>query len=207
MKKPPTKRQMDVLRVIRDYQRRHGYGPARVDIAKALNLKAPQGIDSHINGLERRGLLISTGKARGLRLVEPDQVPLIDARDEVGPKEALIDESRIIDRISGSVADLFDPRPTLFWRSDDSLRTLCINAGELVAIATGLEAQDGQIVVARIGNRFTCRRLQRIDESLVELAPITSDGKDAPVQIDSVVEHVYIEGVVVGTLVAKALNP
>jgi SOS-response transcriptional repressor LexA len=70
-KTPPrlaTEKQMEVLRFVQDFCRRHDYGCGVRDIADFLNSKNPNAAMCHIIPLEKKGLLKRTpGKARSIR--------------------------------------------------------------------------------------------------------------------------------------------
>jgi repressor LexA len=52
-----TRRQREVLVVIRDYQRRYGYSPSVREIGSKLGLSSPSTPFAHLDGLERLGLV------------------------------------------------------------------------------------------------------------------------------------------------------
>ena len=64
------------------------------------------------------------------------------------------------------------------------------------------EANDGDIVLARIGPEVTLKRLQRIDAEHVELQPVSTNSEHEPIRIGRSTEDTEIVGIVVGAIVA-----
>jgi repressor LexA len=66
-----TNRQTDVLRFIRSYIRREGFGPSVRDICVAIGIKSPNAALRHMRAIERAGYIRrSSGIARGIILVD-----------------------------------------------------------------------------------------------------------------------------------------
>ena len=76
----PTPRQLDVLREVRSFQRRKGYTPTLRDLGEALGMRSTSTVDSHLDALERKGLLQRVRHiTRGL-IVTPAGHAALDAR-------------------------------------------------------------------------------------------------------------------------------
>jgi repressor LexA len=93
----------------------------------------------------------------------------------------------LIDRL------LFSPRPDYLLRvKGDSMRDEGIFDGDLVAVHRTREAHNGQVVVARIGDEITIKRL-RIDADGIALLPRNPDY--APIRVaadaDFAIEGIY----------------
>ncbi len=65
-------------------------------------------------------------------------------------------------------------------------------------------ANDGDLVVARLGNEVTCKRYRRIDERHVELTPANSHHDT--IVVDLAVEDFAVDGIIVGTLIGKPID-
>ena len=67
----PSKKQLEVLRYIEGFINENGFGPSYREIMRALDLKSPSTVASHVNGLIARGYLIKrTNSARSLQVVQ-----------------------------------------------------------------------------------------------------------------------------------------
>ena len=67
-----TKRQADVLRVIRQSLSDYGYPPTRAEIAQVLGFKSANAAEEHLKALARKGAIkMVPGASRGIRLPEP----------------------------------------------------------------------------------------------------------------------------------------
>src|SRR6476619_3737306 len=74
-----TPKQLRILTLIRDYQRKHGYSPTMQELADTLGVTKVT-VFEHVTGLEKKGLLRrSRHRARSLELTSriefPDEAP------------------------------------------------------------------------------------------------------------------------------------
>ena len=83
-----------------------------------------------------------------------------------------------------------------------SMRDAGILDGDLLAVHNTGEARSGQIVVARLHDEVTVKRLRRRGAT-VELLPENPDFK--PIVIDSRATPLAIEGIAVGVIRNRAL--
>ena len=95
---------------------------------------------------------------------------------------------------------LFSPRADYFLRvSGMSMKDAGIIDGDLLAVHRTTEARQNQIVVARIDDEVTVKRLHRTRERhIVELLPENADF--APLRIDMREHDFTLEGISVGVL-------
>jgi repressor LexA len=63
-----TARQAEVLEFIRTHSAY--YSPSIREIAAGLAIKSPNGVTCHLKALEKKGLIRTTGKHRGIELTE-----------------------------------------------------------------------------------------------------------------------------------------
>jgi repressor LexA len=56
----PTPRDYDVLDYYQSFHRRKGYWPSIRDVMKALGMKSPRAVQSHLEGLVRLGYMRNT---------------------------------------------------------------------------------------------------------------------------------------------------
>ena len=203
----PTKRQQEVLDCIRAHVRNRGFPPSREEIAKALGVRATQSVDVHLNALVRKGwIAISPKVSRGIRLIEADTIPLVDPTRRRSAGEPVPVESEVAEGVPGTLTGRFCPRPDYFVEiGDDTLSNLGIEPGDLVAVRAASTGETGDVVIARVGATLIYRRLERVDERTVELAGMEEGSRLAPNPIVFDRDALRIEGVVIGTLVARPL--
>ena len=76
-----TKRQQEVLELIRQNIEDTGYPPTRVEIAQKLGFRSANAAEDHIKALAKKGAIeIVPGASRGIRLPQsdiPDGLPII----------------------------------------------------------------------------------------------------------------------------------
>jgi repressor LexA len=126
-------------------------------------------------------------------------MPLIG---RVAAGSPILAEEHIIGRYSVD-PNLFRPRADYLLKVRGmSMRDAGILDGDLLAVHKTEEARSGQIVVARVHNEVTVKRLRRRGAQ-VELLPENSDFK--PIIVDPRRELFAIEGVAVGIIRSRSL--
>lgn len=190
-----TPRQAEILQLIRDSIEADGYPPTRAEIARAFGFRSPNAAEEHLRALERKGLIrIDSGAARGLRLTEPVGVPLIG---RVAAGSPILAEAHVQGRYQVDPV-LFQPRADYLLKVRGmSMRDAGILDGDLLAVHRTAEARSGQIVVARLQDEVTVKRLRR-KGAIVELLP--ENPEFAPIVVDTRREPVVIEGIAVGLI-------
>ncbi len=94
--------------------------------------------------------------------------------------------------------NLFDQRPDYLLKVRGmSMRDAGILDGDLLAVKRTQEARNGQIVVARVGDDVTVKRLRRRGHS-IELLPENPDYQ--PIVVDARSDDFALEGIGVGLL-------
>src|SRR5690606_7835683 len=97
---------------------------------------------------------------------------------------------------------LFTDRPDYLLRVRGlSMRDAGILDGDMLAVKKVSEARNGQIVVARIGDEVTVKRLHKTP-NLIELLPENDDFK--PIRVEPGRDDFALEGLAVGLLRAWA---
>ena len=194
-----TARQREVLAFIQRCVQGQGVPPTRQEIARAFGFRSPNAAEAHLRALERKGMLeLLDGSARGIRLrgvesAELLQLPLV-GRVAAG---APILAQEHVEAVYPADARWFARRPDYLLRVRGwSMRDAGIHDGDLVAVQARREARLGQIVVARLGDEVTVKRLQR-DGAGWRLQAANPEFADLVVAPG---EPLVIEGVVVGLL-------
>ncbi len=192
---PLTPRQAEVLQLIRDTVESSGYPPTRAEIAQVFGFRSANAAEDHLRALARKGLIeIEEGRARGIRLREALGLPLIG---RVAAGQPILAEAHVQGRYQIDPG-LFKPRADFLLKVRGlSMIEAGILEGDLLAVHRSAEARSGQIVVARIGDEVTVKRLKRRGGTL-ELLPENPDF--APIVVDPRRDAFAIEGIAVGLI-------
>ena len=190
-----TPRQAEVLQLIRDTVESSGYPPTRAEIAQVFGFRSANAAEDHLRALARKGLIeIEEGRARGIRLREALGIPLIG---RVAAGQPILAEAHVQGRYQIDPG-LFKPRADFLLKVRGlSMIEAGILEGDLLAVHRSAEARSGQIVVARIGDEVTVKRLKRRGGTL-ELLPENPDF--APIVVDPRRDAFAIEGIAVGLI-------
>jgi len=195
-----TPRQAEILQLIRDTIEETGFPPTRMEISRMLGFASPNAAEEHLRALERKGAIeILDGTARGLRLKEALGLPLVG---RVAAGSPILAEQHIVGRYSVD-PNLFHPRADYLLKVRGmSMRDAGILDGDMLAVHKTDEARSGQIVVARLEDEVTVKRLRRRGAQ-IELLPENPDFE--PIVIDTRETPLAIEGVAVGIIRSRAL--
>lgn len=190
-----TPRQKEILQLIRDTIDETGFPPTRAEIAHMLGFASPNAAESHLRALERKGAIeVLEGTARGIRLKTHGGLPLIG---RVAAGSPILAEANVESRYQVDPA-LFSPRADYLLKVRGlSMRDAGILDGDLLAVHSTREARSGQIVVARVADEVTVKRMRRRG-SVIELQPENPDF--APIVIDTRLVPLVIEGIAVGII-------
>lgn len=191
-----TARQEQVLNVIRDYVADTGYPPTRADIARELGFKSANAAEEHLRALARKGAIeMIAGASRGIRLTESSGLPIVG---RVAAGSPVLATEHIEDYCELSPG-FFSPRADYLLRvTGDSMRDIGILDGDLLAVHSTPTAQNGQVVVARIEDEVTVKRLQRSGQHTLKLLPENDDFD--PIVVDLRNTECVIEGISVGII-------
>lgn len=147
-----------VLEFITQYIHEHSYSPSIREIGAAVGLRSTASVSYHLQLLQDRGeLQLPSGKGvkRSITLSSrPGQIPVVGVVTAGMPILAV--ENR-----EGTMA--WDGEPGMFALRvrGDSMINAGILSGDKVVVRPQATAEDGQIVVARIGDEATVKRLSR----------------------------------------------
>ena len=199
MSKPLTKRQQQVLEIVKDHIEESGYPPTRVDISQKLGFKSPNAAEEHLKALAKKGAIVLTpGTSRGIRL--PDSVKEgIPVVGRVAAGDPILAAENIEDNVD-LPPSFFNPRADYLLRvKGDSMINVGILDGDLLAIHKTSEATSGQIVVARIESEVTVKRFKRTkNPNQIFLLPENDDF--SPIEVDLENQAFQIEGRSVGVI-------
>ena len=195
-----TARQDQVLNLIRQYVADTGYPPTRADIARGLGFKSANAAEEHLRALARKGAIeMIAGASRGIRLTESSGLPIVG---RVAAGSPVLATEHIEDYCELSPG-FFSPRADYLLRvTGNSMQDVGILNGDLLAVHSTPTARDGQIVVARIEDEVTVKRLERSGQHTVKLLPENTDFE--PIVVDLRSTECAIEGISVGIIRQQA---
>ncbi len=192
-----TKRQEQVLDLIKEHIGETGYPPTRAEIANKLGFRSANAAEEHLKALAKKGAIeMVPGASRGIRLPEPefDGIPIVG---QVAAGYPILAQENIEDycQVPNS---FFTPSADYFLRVKGlSMKDAGILDGDLLAVHRTTDVHNGQIVVARIGDEVTVKRFQKM-KGKVLLLP--ENEEFSPIEVDASSEPFEIEGLGVGII-------
>lgn len=215
---PPklTARQQQILELIQSAIANTGAPPTRAEIAAQLGYKSANAAEEHLQALARKGVIeLVSGTSRGIRLrgdaartskaerFEQFNLPIPGLSQLVLPligrvaAGSPILAQEHVDKTYTLEQSLFQNKPDYLLKVRGmSMRDIGIMDGDLLAVQITREARNGQIVVARVGDEVTVKRLRRSSEK-IELLP---ENPDYPIIVVEPGEPFEIEGLAVGLI-------
>ena len=199
-----TDRQAEILRLVRELTEVSGYPPTRAEIAERMGFRSVNAAEQHLRALEKKGAIeISSGASRGIRVCETRganrggrllELPVIG---RVAAGAPMLAEEHVQGRYQVD-PNLFTPRADYLLRVRGmSMRDAGILEGDLLAVHKTQEARSGQIVVARLGDEVTVKRLRRRGHA-VQLE--AENPEFAAIEVDLRRDTLAIEGIAVGII-------
>ena len=146
-----------IMDYVNQFIQENGYAPSVREIGAAVGLRSTASVSYHLQALQEKGLLQSPGaKGRKRALVtgvRPGQIPVVGMVTAGLPILAVENQEGTI--------PWNDPNCFALRVRGDSMINAGILTGDLVVVRPQQNADDGQIVVARIGDEATVKRLRR----------------------------------------------
>ncbi|MNC84559.1 LexA repressor [compost metagenome] len=188
-----TPRQQQILRLISERIADGGLPPTRAEICSAMGFRSPNAAEEHLRALERKGAIeMLAGASRGIRLKQQQGIPVVG---RVAAGSPILAEQHIEDHYRVDPA-LFKPRADYLLRvRGASMRDAGIFDGDLLAVHRTGHFRSGQVVVARLQDEVTVKRIRQ-RRHLIELVPENPDFKT--IIVDTRRQPLVIEGIAVG---------
>ena len=195
-----TRRQEEILNLIREWMETTGLPPTRAEIAQHFGFSSPNAAEQHLKVLAKKGVLdLVPGTSRGIRLKGDGGVPLVG---QVAAGSPILAQENI-ERHYQFDAAIFNPRADYLLKVRGmSMRDAGILEGDLLAVKRASDARNGQIVIARIDDDVTVKRLQR-QSGRIELLPENPDFEPIVVQPG---QDFALEGIAVGLIRTQPLH-
>lgn len=205
-RKQLTERQQEIFDFVKNHISTTGMPPTRVEIAREIGFKSPNAAEEHLKALARKGYIeMLSGTSRGIRILvndeeaaNEDSLPLVGRVAAGTPIEAI---EHIEDHYPVSGA-MFNPTADYLLRvNGNSMENIGILDGDLLAVHKTKVAKNGQVVVARVDDEVTVKRLEK-KGNLIYLHPENDELES--IVVDPRFEYIEIEGIAVGVIRSNA---
>ncbi|MCV2885845.1 transcriptional repressor LexA [Aestuariibacter sp. AA17] len=200
--RPLTPRQQEVLELIKTTMANTGMPPTRAEIARELGFRSANAAEEHLKALARKGVIeILPGTSRGIKL----NVPANDEEEEQGLP--------LIGRVAAGEPILaqehvechYQVDPNLFKPSADfllrvngmSMKDIGILDGDLLAVHRTTDVHNGQVIVARVEDDVTVKRLEKRGREVLLHA---ENDAFSPIKVDLASQPFSVEGIAVGVI-------
>ena len=207
-----TPRQTEILEYIRRYQQETGYPPTRSEIAQEMGFKSPNAAEEHLKALARKKAIeMIPGASRGIRITDSFATPAHEQEaahswprglpvvGQVAAGSPILAQE-CIDEYVSIPAELFYPKADyLLTVKGTSMINAGIFEGDLLAVHKTSQARHGDIIVARLDEDVTVKRLEHTaDRNVLHLLPENEDYE--PIVVDLRRQAFVIEGISVGVI-------
>ncbi|MCW2998117.1 MAG: lexA [Solirubrobacterales bacterium] len=172
-----TKRQQEIFDFIKRYSANYGYPPTVRDIGKAVGLASSSTVHAHLANLEKLGLLRrDPSKPRAIELLDrvgrevdavvenvrqfvaPAGLPVIG---QVAAGAPILAEENIEEYVQVPPVAGGETGEYILRVRGESMRDIGMLEGDFVVVQRQDTAQDGDIVVALVGEEATVKRFFR----------------------------------------------
>ena len=147
-----------ILEFVNSFVQENGFAPSVREIGAAVGLRSTASVSYQLKQLQEKGLLAASGQKGKKRAIattqRPGQIPVIGVVTAGVPILAYENQE-------GTMAWEGDPSCFALRVRGDSMINAGILDGDKVVVRPQQTASDGQIVVARIGDEATVKRLRR----------------------------------------------
>ncbi len=200
MGKELTERQKHVLKAIQAAITEHGYPPTIRELGKALGIKSLRGVTTHLDAIAKKGYLSRKRGARGIRLLMGGglsggnlgiQIPIVGRIAAGQPllAEENVDGHLVIDQLfAGKVGEVQADGHFALRVRGTSMQGAGIFDEDYVIVRRQPSAENGEIVVARVGDEATVKRFFK-EQDHIRLQPENPAfeplvfGPDQPIEV------------------------
>jgi len=198
--RPLTERQAQILELIKQSIVTTGMPPTRAEIAKRLGFRSANAAEDHLKALAKKGQIeILPGTSRGIRLVE--DISEVEAGLPVVGKVAAGSPILALEHVDNHInvdPTMFSPAADFLLRVEgESMKDIGIMDGDLLAVHKTQTARDGQVIVARVEEDVTVKRLERNGSQVILHA---ENQEFSPIKVDLNYQDFAIEGLAVGVI-------
>ncbi|MBD0788671.1 repressor LexA [Vibrio sp. Y2-5] len=199
--KPLTPRQQQVFDLIKSKIDETGMPPTRAEIARELGFRSANAAEEHLKALARKQAIeIVPGASRGIRILleaaneEEQGLPLIG---RVAAGEPILAQEHVESHYQVD-PNMFRPQADFLLRvHGESMKDIGIMDGDLLAVHKTQDVRNGQVVVARVEDDVTVKRLERRGSKILLHA---ENEEFSPIEVDLTCQNLSIEGIAVGII-------
>ncbi len=181
MAKQLTTRQHTVLETIRAWIRERGYSPTIRELGQKLGIKSLRGVTTHLDAIAKKGFLKREPRARSISLLDMMapfeqalRVPVVGRIRAGAPllAQEQVEGYVVVDGGWLGAAATVEGAGSHFALKvhGDSMITAGILSGDFVIVRQQPAAENGDIVVALLGEEATIKRFYK-EEGRVRLQP------------------------------------
>ena len=180
MAKQLTKRQHTVIEVIRSWIKERGYPPTIRELGQKLGIKSLRGVTTHLDAIAKKGFLKREPRARSISLLDimapfehALRVPIVGrirAGMPVLAQEAVEGHVVVDGGWIGAGTEAEGMQHFALKVQGDSMITAGILHGDYVIVRQQPTAENGNIVVALLGEEATIKRFFK-EADQVQLQP------------------------------------
>ncbi|MBD1558651.1 repressor LexA [Vibrio sp. S9_S30] len=196
--KPLTPRQQQVFDLIKDKIEASGMPPTRAEIARELGFRSANAAEEHLKALARKEVIeIIPGASRGIRILLEDEENGLPLIGQVAAGEPILAQEHVETHYQVDPT-MFKPQADFLLRVNGmSMKDIGIMDGDLLAVHKTSDVRDGQVVVARVDDDVTVKRLERKGSTVLLHA---ENEEFEPIKVDLTSQHLAIEGIAVGVI-------
>ncbi|WLT05909.1 transcriptional repressor LexA [Gilliamella apis] len=201
--RPLTERQQQIYDLIKENIQTTGMPPTRAEIAQKLGFRSANAAEEHLKALAKKGAIeMIAGSSRGIRLLleqpdDPNELEGLPLIGKVAAGSPILAQEHIESHYQVSPS-LFKPQADFLLRVEGmSMKDIGILDGDLLAVHKTQNVKNGQVVVARIDDEVTVKRLSQKGCHVKLLA---ENAEFAPIDVDLEQQSFAIEGIAVGII-------
>lgn len=201
--RPLTERQQQIYDLIKENIQTTGMPPTRAEIAQKLGFRSANAAEEHLKALAKKGAIeMIAGSSRGIRLLleqpdDPNELEGLPLIGKVAAGSPILAQEHIESHYQVSPS-LFKPQADFLLRVEGmSMKDIGILDGDLLAVHKTQHFKNGQVVVARIDDEVTVKRLSQKGRHVKLLA---ENAEFAPIDVDLEQQSFAIEGIAVGII-------
>jgi len=164
-----TPKQLQILRLIHDYQIKHGYSPTYAELAKDLHVSTIT-VFEHLQALERKGAIRRRRhEARSVEIVEPNFLRETATRKAIAMRGSFLPGKALAMADSGEeipAGEYFTLTATAFAlrMKGDEMKDEMIADGDMLIFEERTNPVDGEWVLAEMADGMAALKRMRLEE-------------------------------------------
>ncbi len=191
-----TKKQENVLRVIKQYYLENGYAPSLAELQQELGISTKRGVVVHLLALEKKGYIFRTSEPRGIHMVEKDDeivydylvgIPILGYANAGTPLVSAQEENIGVLKVEESIVGQRDNLFSLIVKGDSmdlaEIDGKKIVNGSYIIVQKDADIENEDIVVAIVDNCATVKRFKKTKDMII-LYPNSSNPLNQPIYLE-----------------------